>query len=165
MYVTIRNIKLQSKDSKCVCVLLTPFSGVVFFRIPQLVKKFFAFYGSRNFITLFARAFHFSVSLARRVQSTPFHLVLPSCHFPSGLGTRLLHSVSLLPHAGYVSRPSNLPWSTYEQKIISMYNNSYSMVTVTTQIFAGFIGSFGRPYEKSLFWNFPFRNGLQHVRL
>jgi hypothetical protein len=39
--------------------------------VPQLVKKFPAFYGTRRFITAFTRARHLSLSRASSVQSIP----------------------------------------------------------------------------------------------
>jgi hypothetical protein len=52
---------------------------------PQLVKKFPAFYGTRNFITAFTRAGHLSLSCARLIQPMPpshfleihFNIILP----------------------------------------------------------------------------------------
>jgi len=62
---------------------------------PQLVKKFPAFYGSRNLITAFTRARHLSLSSARSIQSMPSHptswrsILILSLHlrlgFPNGL--------------------------------------------------------------------------------
>jgi len=69
----------------------------------QSVKKFPAFYGTRRFITVFARARHW----ARCIQSTPSHPVsprsililsfhislgLPSGLFPSGFPTKVMQN-------------------------------------------------------------------------
>jgi hypothetical protein len=43
----------------------------------QLLKKFPAFYGTRRFITIFTTARHWSLSWARRIQSTSSHTVSP----------------------------------------------------------------------------------------
>jgi hypothetical protein len=68
-----------------------------------------AFYGSRKFITVFTRALHWSLSIARPIQSTPTHSVsprpisilstylclgLPRGLFPSGfpINNTLLHA-------------------------------------------------------------------------
>ena len=42
-------------------------------KIPKLLKKFPAFYGTRRFITAFIRARHLSLSWARLIQSVPAH--------------------------------------------------------------------------------------------
>jgi len=43
--------------------------------VTQLVKRFPAFYGTRRFITVFARARHWPLSCSRCIQSTPSHPV------------------------------------------------------------------------------------------
>jgi hypothetical protein len=89
----------------------------------QLVKKFPAFYGTRRFITLFTTARHVSQSWSRSIQPkfpptyynswkyiliSSYHprLGLPSGLFPSGLTTKTLHALSLLPLACCMPRPS-----------------------------------------------------------
>jgi hypothetical protein len=55
-------------------------------RVPQLVKEFTAFYGTRNFVKVLTRADHLFLFWARSVQSTPlsyildtgFNFILPS---------------------------------------------------------------------------------------
>ena len=55
--------------------LLTPWSIVLLEKltVPQLVKKFPAFYGTRRFITAFTSARHLSLFWASSIQSTPPH--------------------------------------------------------------------------------------------
>jgi len=57
--------------------LLTPWSRVLLEKLPiiQLLTKFRAFYGTRKFITVFARYRYCSLSWARRIHSTPSHLI------------------------------------------------------------------------------------------
>jgi len=78
----------------------------------QLVKKFPAFYGNRRYITIFTRTLHWFLSWARRIQSTPCHLIflraivilcspllqgLPSGLFPSGFSTKILYAFPISP--------------------------------------------------------------------
>jgi len=100
-------------DSLCV-------SGYIFYRltprntvlpakltVPQPVKKFPTFYGSRTFITAFTTARHLSLSWASSIQSIPLHttswrsililfshlrLGLPSGLFPSCFPTKTLYA-------------------------------------------------------------------------
>jgi hypothetical protein len=75
--------------------------------IVKLHKNFPAFYGTRRIIIMFTRAFHWSLSWARSIQSIPshpislrsililsthLHLGLPSGLFPSGLPTNILYA-------------------------------------------------------------------------
>jgi hypothetical protein len=75
-----------------------------------------AFYGTRRFITMFTRAFHWSLSWARSTQLTPshpislryililfthLHLGLPSGLFPSEFPTNILYTSSS-PHSCYI---------------------------------------------------------------
>jgi hypothetical protein len=41
--------------------------------VVQLLKNFPTFYGSQRFITIFRRSLHWSLSLARSIQSIPPH--------------------------------------------------------------------------------------------
>jgi hypothetical protein len=82
--------------------LLTPWSRVLLEKLTgsQLVKKFPAFYGTRNVITAFTNARHLSLFWARPIQSMPplptswrsililfshLRLVHPSGPFPSAI--------------------------------------------------------------------------------
>jgi hypothetical protein len=80
--------------------------------LPQLVKKFPTFYGTRRFITAFTSARHLSLYWASSIQSIPPHLtswwtililpshllpVLQSGLFPSGLRTKTLYAPLLSP--------------------------------------------------------------------
>jgi hypothetical protein len=58
--------------------LLTPWSRVLLEKLtgPQLVKKFPAFYGARNFITAFTSALQLPLPWASSIQS-----ILPTSHF------------------------------------------------------------------------------------
>jgi hypothetical protein len=93
--------------------------------IVQPLKNFPAFYGTRKFITAFTRALHWSLSLARSIQSIPSHpislrsililsthlrLGLPSGIFPSGFPTNLLYAFLFSPfvlHAVPISSSLN----------------------------------------------------------
>jgi hypothetical protein len=72
--------------------------------IVQLLKNFPAFYETRRFITVFTRAFHWSLSWARSIQSnhpislssililfTHLRLGLPSGFFPYGFSINILY--------------------------------------------------------------------------
>jgi hypothetical protein len=88
-------------------------------------KKFSTFYGTRKFITVFTRAFPWSISSARPIQPTPPHRIsqrtthlrsgLPSGLFPSGFPTiTFIHSAS--PHlccTPYQSHPPCLEHPNY----------------------------------------------------
>jgi len=80
--------------------------------VPQLVKKFPAFYGTRRFITAFTSARHLSLFWANSIHSTPLHPTswrsililsshlrpdLPSSLFPSGFPTNALYMPLLSP--------------------------------------------------------------------
>ena len=88
---------------------LTPWSRVLLEKltVPQLVKKFPAFYGNQRFITAFTNVRHLSLFLTSSIQSTPSHptswrsiltlsshlrLGLPSGFFPSGFPTKTLYT-------------------------------------------------------------------------
>jgi hypothetical protein len=82
--------------------------------IVQPFKKFPAFYGTRRFITVFTRAFHWSLSWARSIQSIPSHpnslrsILILSTHL------RLSHQYPtcspLVPHSCYMPCPPHPPW-------------------------------------------------------
>jgi hypothetical protein len=57
--------------------------------VTQLVKKFPTFYATQRFITVFTRAYHWSLSWARWIQSTPSHQI--------SLRSILIHSNITLP--------------------------------------------------------------------
>ena len=73
--------------NKCL-IVLTPWNRVLpeKLTVPQLLKKFPAFYGTRRFITAFTTARQLSLFLARSIQSMPlshfskinFNIILPS---------------------------------------------------------------------------------------
>ena len=78
----------------------------------NLLKNFPAFYGTQRFITVFPRAFYWSLSWARSIQSTPshpitlrsililsthLHLGLPSGLFPSYFPTNILYAFLVSP--------------------------------------------------------------------
>jgi hypothetical protein len=95
-------------------------------------QPFPSFYGTQRFITMFAGALYWSLSLARSMQfiphnpisarsililSTPLHLGLPNGLFPSGfppisyLHSSLSLSLSLSPsNSCYMPFPSHPPW-------------------------------------------------------
>jgi hypothetical protein len=64
---------------------LTPWSWALFEKSPvaQLLKSFQTFYGTRRFITVFARALHWSLSWARSIQSIPLHPISLKIHLNS----------------------------------------------------------------------------------
>ena len=64
-------------------VLLTRWSRAVpeNLTVPQLVKKFPAFYGTRRFITAFASDSHLYLSWARSILSMPHHIPIPEDPF------------------------------------------------------------------------------------
>jgi hypothetical protein len=96
---------------------LTPWSWVLLEKPPfaRLLKNFQAFYGPRMFITVFTRAFHWSLSWAGWIQFIPRHSIslwfililssypllgLHSCLFPFGFPTKNPIRMSvLLMHA------------------------------------------------------------------
>jgi hypothetical protein len=77
-------------------------SWALFQKLPvvQPLKNFLAFYGTRRFITVLTRALHWSLPLARSIQSIPslqilsthLRLGLPSGLFPSGFPTNILYA-------------------------------------------------------------------------
>jgi hypothetical protein len=98
---------------------LTPWSRVILENLiaTWLVKKFLAFHGTPRFIIVFTRAYNWSLSFARCIQSTPshpislrvtlilsFHLCLcfQSGLFPSGFPTKILYTFFMSQmHATY----------------------------------------------------------------
>jgi hypothetical protein len=93
MPIKLKQVLLLKKDSQ-----LTPWSRVLLVKLtlPQLAKKFPAFYGTQWFIT------HLPLPSNRQIQSTPSHpntifssmLGLPNGIFPSGFPTKTLN----IPH-------------------------------------------------------------------
>ena len=132
-----------AKNGLCVlCVLfievlaylLTPWSGVLLEKLTglQLVKKFPAFYGTREFITALPSACHLSLSWASSIQSRHPHpnsrrpililsshlrLGLPSGLFPSGFPTKTLYTTLPFPHACYMSHSSHSSWFYHPHNI------------------------------------------------
>jgi hypothetical protein len=112
---------------------LTPRSRVLLEKLTviQLVK-FPAFYGTRRFITLFTTVSHWSLSFARRTQTTPSNHTSPrsililssylSLRLPNGLLTsrfpiRILYAF-LISHACYVPRTYHPPWFDHHNNIL-----------------------------------------------
>jgi len=66
--------------------------------VPQLIKKFPSFYGTRRFITTFPSARHLSLSSASSIQSIPPHptswrsILILSSHLRLGLASVIFHS-------------------------------------------------------------------------
>jgi hypothetical protein len=94
--------------------------------VAQLLKNFPTFYGTRKFITVFTRTFHWSLFWARWIQFIPTHLI--SSRFVLLLSSHLLVCLSFLvvyflpsylpklymrsasPHAGYMPYQTHPPW-------------------------------------------------------
>jgi hypothetical protein len=93
---------------------LTVWNGVLLEKltVTQLVNKYPVFYGLRIFIAVFTRTRHWTLSWARWIQSTPFHLIsvrsilMSSSHlrldlaggfFTAGFPTETLYGFSSLP--------------------------------------------------------------------
>jgi hypothetical protein len=100
--------------------------------IVQLLKNFSGFYGTRRFITVFTRAFHWSLSSATSIQfmpSYPFSIVRPPtfCSSQWSLSFLLSHQYSicipLFPHSCYMPCPSHSPW---------FHHSSYTWVKSTS---------------------------------
>jgi hypothetical protein len=95
-------------------------------------KKFPIFYGTRRLITVFTAARQWSLSGARSIESTTFHLIsrrlvviLHSYHlrlglqsglFPSGFQTKLLYEFLICPMRTTCPRPSHVPWLDHPYK-------------------------------------------------
>ena len=76
-------ISIPYKLHECIVFiyLLSPWSRVLLQKltVPQLVKKFPTFYGTRRFITAFTSTHHLSLSWARSIQSMPLSHFLKIC--------------------------------------------------------------------------------------
>jgi hypothetical protein len=98
----------------------------------QPLKKFSTFYGTQRFITVFTTRRHWSLSWARRIQSTHPHNIslravpMLSSQLHTGLQSGLFPSVfpikppvnfSHLSHACYMSRSSHSPWFDHPNNI------------------------------------------------
>ena len=103
--------------------LLSPWRIVLHDKLTclQLETKFPTFSGTRQFITAFTSARHLSLSWASSIQSitsnpiswrsivllsSHLRLGIPSCLFPSGFPTKILHTPLLSPRKCYMPRPS-----------------------------------------------------------
>jgi hypothetical protein len=108
---------------------LTPWSWVLLdkSKSSHLFEHFPTSYGTRRFITVLTRALHWSLPLARSIQSISPHSIsvrsmlilafhkrlgLPGGLFPSGFSTRNLYALflSLRSHPCYIPCPSHPPW-------------------------------------------------------
>jgi hypothetical protein len=104
---------------------LTPWSWTILERPPgvQLLKNFPAFYRTQSFITVFARALHWSIQWARPIQSIPPHsmsirfALILSTHLRLGLLVVTFHlAFPLITHIRSSSPkcnmacPSHHPW-------------------------------------------------------
>jgi hypothetical protein len=76
--------------------------------VAQLRSKFFVFYGSRRFVTVFTRACHWTLSWVSSAQCTLYlryilillshlHLDFPRHHFLSGFPTKILYEFLISP--------------------------------------------------------------------
>jgi hypothetical protein len=72
--------------------------------VPQLIKKFLAFYTTQSFITPFATSRHPSLSWARSIHSTPCHHMHFIC---------MVHRYPIYAYACHMSRPPHLPINHY----------------------------------------------------
>ena len=114
IYIYIYIYIVQVKFTYLLTYLLTPWSRVLLQRLTgsRLVKKFPAFYETRNFIAAFKSASYVFLSWASSIQSIPPHptswrsililyshlrLGIPSGLFPSGFPTKSLYTLLLSP--------------------------------------------------------------------
>jgi len=105
---------------------LAPYSRVLLEKliVTKLVKKIPTFYGSKRFIIMFTRAYHWLLSLARCIKSTRLHaislrsililssqlcLCLPGGLFTSGILTNILDAFLVSPTCGICPTPLILP--------------------------------------------------------
>jgi hypothetical protein len=107
---------------------LAPWNGVLLEKLltPQLIKNFLAFYGTRTLISLFTRAYHFSLYWVRSIQFIPYPTFwrsnLLSSHlrvglisglFPWDFPTKTLFATVLFPCVLHIQPISLfLIWST-----------------------------------------------------
>jgi len=117
--------------------------------VPQLVKKFTAFYGNCKFTTAFTRTPNLSVYRARPIQSTPFlfikgpfNIILPSSPRSSkwSLSFRFPHQdlerLSPLPHTWQMSLPPPSPWfdHPYAQYVMSSTDHKGTQYAVSFSV-------------------------------
>lgn len=115
----------------------------------RLLKRFFTFYGTRNFINVFTRAFHVSSPWTRSIESSIFHsislrfvlmlffhvrLYIRKDLFPLGLPTKTLYPFTLfsicaawIAHLTFYQMSNNLEW--HIMKILVMYFSPVSSLT------------------------------------
>jgi hypothetical protein len=123
--------------------------------IVQLLKNFPGFYGTQMFITVFKRAFHWSLSWARSIQFTPSHL--PKIHFnivhpPTSWSSRwslsfwLSHQyptyIPLLPYSCCMacpSHPHSLDHSDYTRRRVQVMKLFIMQFSPTSHHFSSYI--------------------------
>jgi len=134
--VYIKPVSIWPLPSFVLCSLLAPWSRVLEKLAGfQLVEKFPAFYGTRNFITAFTSAHHMSLSWASSIQSSSPHPIscIPILILSSHLRLRLPNG--LFPSGLVLFRPKNCtnfsspPWVTYVRPIsLFLTSSSYYLL-------------------------------------
>ena len=121
-------------------------------QISTRLKQFFIFYGTRNFINVFTRAFHVSSPWTRSIESSTFHpislrfilmlffhvrLYIRKDLFPLGLPTKILHPFILFSTCAtwiaHFTLTHFIKWVTllewHIMKILVMYFSPVSSLT------------------------------------
>jgi len=85
--------------------------------VTHLVKKFFTFYGTQRFITMFTRACHRSLSWTRWIQSVTSHCfskihsnIILQCMPTSEWYLPFRFSIQNFVHISHIPHPSHPPW-------------------------------------------------------